>query len=309
MNPTIRALHLYKSYGALTAVRDLSFEVDEAVCYGLLGPNGAGKTTTMKMIYGKARRDEHPGTHIEVFGFDPLTDELSIKALTGVVQQDDNLDGELNVADNLYIYAKYNGIAKAEAKKRIGELLDFMELSEKAGSRIDDLSGGMKRRLVIARGLINDPRLLILDEPTTGLDPQVRHLIWDKLRALKATGVTILLTTHYMDEAFQICDKILIMHKGEKALEGKPAELLDKGIERYVMEIIRPEVLANIGKDLKKDVYRADSTHDITLVYSNDMNALQKLSTKLPDGGYYMRQSNLEDLFLRFTGRKLNEEQ
>jgi lipooligosaccharide transport system ATP-binding protein len=301
-NIAIKAHHIFKSYGDLFAVKDLSFEVEEAVCYGLLGPNGAGKTTMMKMIYGKAKRNKHNATIIDVFGFDPLRDELAIKSLSGVVQQDNSLDSELNVTDNLFIYSKYYGIPRNVALKRIDELLDFMELSEKRKARIDDLSGGMKRRLVIARALINNPKLLILDEPTTGLDPQVRHLIWDRLRELKKNGVTILLTTHYMEEAFQICDKILIMHKGEKVIEGNPSSLLESNIEKFVLEIITNENRKTVESELQDRKYRIDASHGMTFVFSNDMAALQELTTKLPSGGYYMRQSNLEDLFMNRPG-------
>ena len=221
----IKVKNVHKTYKAQSAkafkaVDNVSFDVDEASCFGFLGPNGAGKTTIMKMIYCRLERDLAPKSKINVFGFDPATHPLKIKYASGVVPQDDNLDEELNVFQNLMVYSKFFGTPKKEAKKKIDELLDFMELSEKQSSAIRDLSGGMKRRLVIARALIHNPRLLILDEPTTGLDPQVRHTIWNKLRELKRNGITILLTTHYMDEAFQICDDIIIMDKGKKNITG-----------------------------------------------------------------------------------------
>lgn len=308
-NIIIAVKHLYKSYKSLLAVNDLSFDVQEAICFGLLGPNGAGKTTTMKMLYNKANRDKHSDTSVEVFGHDPLTNELNIKAIAGVVPQDNNLDNELNVSDNLRIYARLYGIHKKVADKRIGELLEFMELSEKKKSKISELSGGMKRRLIMARALISNPRLLILDEPTTGLDPQVRHVIWDKLRKLKKQGVTIMLTTHYMEEAFQICDQIVIMDHGVKVMEGKPAKLLGDNIEEYVLEIIHKKSFNSIKSKVDKKSMRIDTSHEVTLLYSNDMNKLRKLASHLSAGDFFLRQANLEDLFLKITGRNLNESQ
>ncbi len=233
----IRVHNVSKSFGRLRAVDDLSFEVEEGTCFGLLGPNGAGKTTMMKMIYGRSHRDGHDGEVIDVLGFDPAREELAIKFLSGVVPQENNLDDELNVIQNLMIYSKFYGLPGKVAKERIQGLLEFLELSEKIKSPIKELSGGMQRRLVIARALLNNPKLLILDEPTTGLDPQVRHVIWDKLRQLRAQGTTILLTTHYMEEAFQICDTVLIMDKGKKVLEESPRRLLRENIEAYVLEV------------------------------------------------------------------------
>ena len=255
MSIVITAQNIRKSYKDLKAVDGLSFEVEQSSCFGLLGPNGAGKTTMMKMIYGKGQRDVHPDDKLTVFGFDPKHQELQIKAMSGVVSQDDNLDAELSVFNNLMIFSRFYGMNKSDAKSRIEELLDFMELTEKRKSRIEELSGGMKRRLTIARALMNRPKLLILDEPTTGLDPQVRHLIWNKLRELKSMGVTILLTTHYMEEAFQICDKILIMYKGKKMLEGKPVELLETSIEPYVLELMDKSSMPIIEKLIDPNWY------------------------------------------------------
>ena len=210
----INVRNISKSFGKILAVRDLSFSVESGGCFGFLGPNGAGKTTVMKIIYGKCTRDKNPDSRMDIFGYDPATNELAIKYLSGVVQQEDNLDDELNVIQNLMIYSHFYNMPVKDARGRIEYLLDFLELTEKSKSKIKDLSGGMKRRLVIARALLNSPRLLILDEPTTGLDPQVRHLIWDKIRQLQKKDTTVLLTTHYMEEAFQLCDRLLIMHKG-----------------------------------------------------------------------------------------------
>lgn len=304
----IKIIHLNKSYGSVMAVNDLSFDVHRAECFGLLGPNGAGKSTAMKIIYGKALPNPSRETTIDILGYNPLTDPLTIKAFSGIVPQEDNLDSELNVTDNLLIYARFYGIKGAAAGRKIEELLHFMELEDKAKVKIRHLSGGMKRRLTIARALINDPLLLILDEPTTGLDPQVRHLIWNKLRDLKSRGVTVLLSTHYMEEAFQICDRIIIMDEGCKLLGGPPQQLLKDNLEEHVMEIYSPDCLR-----LDNTVWgkwpglRHESFQDTTFVYSNNTQELVQLADSLPLTSYHVRQSNLEDLFLKVTGRGLNE--
>jgi lipooligosaccharide transport system ATP-binding protein len=302
---TIKVKNVSKSFGKVCAVRNLSFEVSANTCFGLLGPNGAGKTTMMKIIYGKCTFDNTNGTAVDIFGYNPAKDELSIKYLSGVVPQDDNLDDELNVYQNLRIYARFYALTTQQADERIGQLLDFMELNEKRTARIRHLSGGMKRRLIIARALLNNPKLLILDEPTTGLDPQVRHLIWDKLRQLKKQGTTILLTTHYMEEAFAICDKILIMDKGSGVMEGTPAELLERNIEKFVLELTGSH---NIS-DVTDGVIRIDRSQETTRVYSNDVDRLKILAAQLEGAHYYLRQTNLEDVFLKATGRDLNERQ
>jgi lipooligosaccharide transport system ATP-binding protein len=294
-----------KSFGRVCAVRDLSFEVEANTCFGLLGPNGAGKTTMMKIIYGKCTYDNTNGTVIDVFGYNPAKDELSIKYLSGVVPQDDNLDDELNVEQNLRIYARFYALSTQQADERIGQLLDFMELTEKRTARIRQLSGGMKRRLIIARALLNNPKLLILDEPTTGLDPQVRHLIWGKLRQLKSEGTTILLTTHYMEEAFALCDKILIMDKGSGVMEGTPAELLERNIEKFVLELTGSH---NIS-DIADSSVRIDRSRETTRIFSDDVDRLKNLAAQLEGAHYYLRQTNLEDVFLKATGRELNERQ
>jgi lipooligosaccharide transport system ATP-binding protein len=263
----------------------------------------------MKILYGRATRDDGPATHINVFGFDPRDDELSIKSLSGVVPQEDNLDDELNVVQNLMIYAKFYGIGRKVARDRIASLLDFMELGERKKARIRELSGGMKRRLVIARALLNEPKLLILDEPTTGLDPQVRHLIWDKLRRLKKEGTTILLTTHYMEEAFQICDRILIMHKGSRVMEGSPQQLLEENIEKYVLELLEPEKLAAISNNVAMTGVRVDESQAVKRLYSDSADDLKGLANALGGGQYYLRQANLEDVFLKATGRGLDDKQ
>jgi lipooligosaccharide transport system ATP-binding protein len=293
------------------AVNDVSFNVEEASCFGFLGPNGAGKTTMMKMIYCRIERDINTDSDskIDIFGIDPARDPLKIKFELGVVPQEDNLDEELNVFQNLMIYSKFFGLPKKEAKMRIDELLEFMELSEKRKSSIRALSGGMKRRLVIARALLHNPRLLILDEPTTGLDPQVRHTIWEKLQELKENGTTILLTTHYMDEAFQICDNIIIMDKGKKILEGSPKILLKENLEKYVLELKKSKK-NNLAKlNINEKTIRIDNTHSLPCLFSNDFNELRKITEILNDEEHYLRQTNLEDLFMKLTGRSLNEHQ
>jgi len=305
----IRVHKISKSFGKLCAVNDLSFEVEEGTCFGLLGPNGAGKTTMMKMIYGRSSRDDHDGGVIDVLGYDPARDELAIKYLSGVVPQENNLDDELNVIQNLMIYSKFYGLPGKVARERIEVLLEFLELSEKIESPIKELSGGMQRRLVIARALLNNPKLLILDEPTTGLDPQVRHLIWDKLRQLRAQGTTILLTTHYMEEAFQICDTVLIMDKGRKILEDSPHRLLRENIEAYVLEVPVANGMQSLGEsDLPQGV-RPDRTDTTLRLYAQDIDRLKAVADRLAGGQYYLRQTTLEDVFLKATGRALNEKQ
>lgn len=299
--------HLFKSYGEVKAVRDVNFSVGTATCSAFLGPNGAGKTTVMKILYGKADRDERDDTSIEVFGFDPKRDALSIKALSGVVPQEDSLDVELDVEQNLKIFAHFYGLRGKTASRKIGELLEFMELRDRRRARVRELSGGMKRRLVICRALLNDPRLLILDEPTTGLDPQVRQLIWDKVRSLKRQGVTILLTTHYMDEAFQLADEILIMDRGRKILEGTPDALLSREIESHVLELLEITRRSEVEKFAGTAPIRMDASADRVLYYSNEISVLKRMSEPLHAREYRLRDTNLEDLFLKSTGRSLNE--
>ncbi|MCI4624889.1 MAG: ABC transporter ATP-binding protein [Candidatus Magnetoovum sp. WYHC-5] len=293
---------------ALKAVKGISFIVRGSTCFGLLGPNGAGKTSLMKMIYGASIRDNVPNSSISVFGFDPVKDELQIKYLCGVVPQTDNLDQELTVKENLLIYAKLYGINKTIANKTITDLLDFMELTDKANANIKELSGGMKRRLVISRALINKPKLLILDEPTTGLDPQVRHMLWNKLRQLKKEGITILITTHYMDEAFQLCDELIIMDQGKKVIEGTTTDLIKNNIEAYVLEIREKNNVTQlkINPDSLKDIRKEIFLNNIYL-YSDNYKTLKNITDNLDSINYHLRHSNLEDIFLKTTGRYLNE--
>ncbi len=301
--------NISKTFRNTRAVCNLHFEVEQGCCFGFLGPNGAGKTTMMKMLYGVAARDRDCRGAIDVFGYDPAQDELAIKHLSGVVPQENNLDEELNVLQNLMVYSKFYALPTVVARQRIDSLLGFLELSEKTKARIKELSGGMKRRLVIARALLNNPRLLILDEPTTGLDPQVRHVIWEKLRQLQKEGTTILLTTHYMEEAFQICDTILIMDKGENVMQGSPLELLEDNIERYVLEISDARTQQVLAGYRLPEAVRADFSEGVSRFYCDDIDRLKDVANRLQGNHYYLRQANLEDVFLKTTGRGLNAQQ
>jgi lipooligosaccharide transport system ATP-binding protein len=301
--------NVHKSYRDVKAVDGITFEVAPSTCFGLLGRNGAGKSTIMRLLYRKAERDASPRGTIQVFGFDPERDELAIKCRAGVVPQDDNLDEELNVTQNLRVFARLYGISAKKAEARIAELLDFMELREKAHAGIRELSGGMKRRLVIVRALLNDPRLLILDEPTTGLDPQVRHAIWDKLRQLKRNGLTIMLTTHYMDEAFQLCDDILIIENGKAVLRGNPKALLAGHIEPYVLELTDAKLAPQLMERLSAGMARVEHSDESLRVYATDYDALKTVADGLPPGDHHLRPSTLEDVFLKATGRSLDARQ
>jgi len=305
-DPVIKATAITKRYGTLTAVDGLSFEVQPGTCLGLLGPNGAGKTTMMKIIYGKGKRS---GGDLQVFGYDPGRHALAVKACTGVVPQEDSLDAELDVRSNMRLYARFYGINRQVADKRIEELLSFLELGDKNTARIRELSGGMKRRLVIARALLGNPRLLILDEPTTGLDPQVRHLIWDRLRKLRSSGTTILLTTHYMDEAYQLCDSLIIMDHGKAVLEGNPRELVEKGIERYALQVFDQETGPDLRTRATDRAIRFEEAGGMLYAYADRLGDLEDLAGILTARDYVLRQTNLEDLFLRATGKGLNDAQ
>lgn len=305
----IRVEHLYKTYGETRAVQDLSFEVRAKRCHAFLGPNGAGKTTAMKILYAKAKPDVHPETRINVLGYDPRREELEIKTLSGVVPQEDNLDEELNVQQNLQVFSRFYNLSQSVAAERIDYLLAFMELSEKRKAQVKELSGGMKRRLIIARALLNDPSLLIMDEPTTGLDPQVRQLIWDKLRELMSTGVTILLSTHYMEEAFQIADDLILMDKGKKILEGSPRALLENEVEGHVLELNNLDYTDRFEAAAADLTYRKEVSSRRAIYYASDGAGLERAADSVPREMLIMRRSNLEDLFLRATGRHLNEQQ
>ncbi len=299
--------NLYKTFGSFKAVDGMNFDVEEGKCYGLLGPNGAGKTTSMFCLYGLVQPDKHKDTEISVMGYDPRRDEIAIKTLTGIVPQENNLDRELNVKENLQIYARLHSIPSNIALQRIEEQLEFMELTEKANVPVQALSGGMQRRLAFARALLNKPRLLILDEPTTGLDPQVRQNLWAKLRNLMKEGVTILLTTHYMEEAYRLADHIYIVNNGKNVIDGNPQYLVQKNIEGFVLELKDPELLKEL-KDIPDSV-RIENADEGGYLYSDDVGTLQKLAEHITTERHsvIIRQSNLEDLFLKTTGRGLNE--
>ncbi len=305
--PVIRAVGLTKRYGDLVAVDGISFEVAPGESFGLLGPNGAGKSTTMRMLGSVSERTEG---ELEILGFDPDRHGPEIRAQLGVVPQLDNLDTELSARENLIVYGRYFGLPRAEVRRRADELLAFAQLEDKAKSRIDDLSGGMKRRLTIARALINDPRVLLLDEPTTGLDPQARHILWDRLFRLKEQGTTLVLTTHYMDEAEQLCDRLIVVDQGRIMAEGSPAALIREHSTREVLEVRfgsqrNPEVAASIA-DLGE---RVEALPDRVLVYAQDGEHVlaEVLRRGFEPVTSLVRRSSLEDVFLRLTGRSLIE--
>ena len=301
----IRARGLRKSFGDFEAVRGIDLDVRPGEAFGFLGPNGAGKSSTMRMI---AAVSPPSGGELSILGQDPATHGPQIRARLGVCPQEDTLDTELNVRDNLMVYGRYFGIPKAEVAERVDELLRFVQLTEKAKAKVDDLSGGMKRRLTIARSLVNRPDLLLLDEPTTGLDPQARHLLWDKLFRLKQEGVTLVLTTHYMDEAEQLCDRLVVMDKGLIVAEGSPLALIRQHSTREVAELRfgvgRHEALAEQVSDLAQ---RVEVLPDRLLLYTEDgEETLAKVHERgLRPAAVLVRRSTLEDVFLRLTGRML----
>jgi lipooligosaccharide transport system ATP-binding protein len=305
----ILARGLRKSFGDFEAVKGIDVEVGRGEAFGFLGPNGAGKSSTMRMI---AAVSPVTGGELRILGMDPATQGPAIRSRIGVCPQEDTLDVELTVRDNLYIYGRYFGIPKAEVHERTDELLEFVQLTEKAGARVEDLSGGMKRRLTIARSLINRPDLLLLDEPTTGLDPQARHVLWDKLFRLKQAGVTLVITTHYMDEAEQLCDRLVVMDKGLIVAEGSPLALIREHSTREVAELrfgVAPEgqshdALAEKVADLGD---RVEVLPDRLLVYTDDgEEVVAKVHQRgLQPAATLVRRSTLEDVFLRLTGRTL----
>jgi lipooligosaccharide transport system ATP-binding protein len=296
--PVIVARGLTRKFGRLEAVAGVSFEIRPNECVGFLGPNGAGKTTLMRMIYSSV---EKTSGELTVFGLTPMRDRKLINARLGIVFQDNNLDEDLDAAECLLIHALYCGLDLATGRRRTAELLDWLALPEKAHSRIRALSGGMVRRLMVGRALLNGPELLILDEPTTGLDPQVRHLIWAMLRELRRQGITILLTTHYMDEARQLSDRIMIMDHGRIIISGGPQELIEQHLERYVLQVSQLEPLPTLDGEV-----RHERVGDTDYFYSNSEPRLQELYRQFPHNAV-LRHANLEDVFLKFTGRGLHE--
>jgi len=294
---------LHKSYGQLTAVDGISFTVNKGECFGLLGPNGAGKTTTIRMLYGYTPRDSG---QMKLFGLDIDQDLREIKRRIGICQQEDSLDPDLTVRDNLVGYARYFAVPRAEAGSRADELLRFFALQGRAGDRISTLSGGLKRRLMLARALVNNPDLLILDEPTTGLDPQSRQLLWDKLAELKRQGLTILLTTHYMEEASRLCDRLVIVDHGRILIEGRPATLVREKVGHSVLEISDPD--PEVREFLKTEACNVEDLCSRLLVYlDNGEELFRKLTNKVRAEGCTLRPATLEDLFLKLTGRDLRE--
>ena len=299
------AQDLTKRFGGFVAVDGVTFAIARGESFGFLGPNGAGKTSTMRMI--SCMSPASAGT-LRVLGLDPATDGPRIRARIGLVPQEDTLDLELTVLDNLMVYGRYFDLPRAEIRRRAGRLLEFAQLSERAGDRVESLSGGMKRRLTIARSLISDPELLILDEPTTGLDPQARHLLWDRLYRLKQEGVTQVITTHYMDEAEQLCDRLVVMDHGRFAAEGSPRQLIEQHSTREVVELRfhsgEHEVHAADLADLAE---RIEVLPDRLLLYTADGDgALSEVHRRgLTPESALVRRSTLEDVFLRLTGRTL----
>ncbi|HZD58925.1 MAG TPA: ABC transporter ATP-binding protein [Anaerolineae bacterium] len=303
----VLAEDLTKRYGSLTAVNGIRFGVRRGEIFGFLGPNGAGKTTTIQMIYGMS-----PPTagELTVLGLDVRKSIRAIKRRIGVVPQETNLDTELSVLENLEVYANYFGIPRRTARERATELLDFIHLAVRANTMVDALSGGMKRRLLLARALINNPELLILDEPTTGLDPQARHLIWDKLRDLKEQGVTLILTTHYMDEASQLSDRIVIMDEGNIITEGPPAKLIEENVSREALEIRVAPDLTQKALDILAPESEAYEAQDESLVFfAPSADKLLRIAEQagLETEYVLLRRSTLEDVFLKLTGRRLRE--
>ena len=303
--PLVLARRLKKQFAAFTAVDGVDFEVRPGEAFGFLGPNGAGKTSTLRMI---ACASPVSAGELRIFGLDPRTSASAIKARLGVVPQAENLDAELTVRENLLMYARYFDIPLAVARERTDELLDFVQLTERSGSQVEPISGGMKRRLTIARALVNAPELILLDEPTTGLDPQARHLIWDRLYQLKRAGATLLLTTHYMDEAEQLCDRLVVMDKGHIVAEGSPRELIGRHVTREVLELrLAPEVRASLDGRLASVAARLEDLPDRVQLYADDgEQALEQVHAMgIPVERALVRRATLEDVFLRLTGRTL----
>ena len=304
----ISARGLRKAFGDLEAVKGIDVEVLKGEAFGFLGPNGAGKSSTMRMI---ATVSPVSGGELRILGMDPATEGPAIRARLGVCPQEDTLDNELNVFDNLYVYGRYFGIDKATVRERAEELLEFVQLTDKRQAKVEDLSGGMKRRLTIARSLVNSPDLLLLDEPTTGLDPQARHVLWDQLFRLKQAGVTLVITTHYMDEAEQLCDRLVVMDKGVIAAEGSPRQLIEEHSTREVAELrfgiaddgnVHEQIAGKV-----EDLGRLEVLPDRILVYSADG---EEVIAKVHERGLepiavLVRRSTLEDVFLKLTGRTL----
>ncbi|HEX5587595.1 MAG TPA: ABC transporter ATP-binding protein [Acidimicrobiia bacterium] len=305
----IEGRKLTKRFGDFVAVNGVDFRVEPGEAFGFLGPNGAGKTSTMRMI-GCVSPVSHGG--LEVFGLDATTHGPAIRGRLGSVPQEDSLDTELTVYDNLLIYGRYFDLPRAEIKRRADELLEFMHLTDRRNDRVDPLSGGMKRRLTIARALVNQPEMLLLDEPTTGLDPQARHLLWERFYQLKRQGVTMVLTTHYMDEAEQLCDRLVIMDGGKIVAEGSPRELIARHSTREVVELRFPHGEARDAAvpKLSDSAARVEALPDRVLVYADHGDEVSAMidGHGIEVESMYPRRSTLEDVFLILTGRSLLED-
>jgi lipooligosaccharide transport system ATP-binding protein len=303
--PLISARALTKRFGDFTAVDGIDFDVAPGESFGFLGPNGAGKSSTMRMI---ACVSPPSGGTLRVLGADPLTDGPAIRRRIGVVPQEDNLDVELTVRQNLLVYGRYFDLSRRELEPRIAALLDFAQLTERGDNEVDSLSGGMKRRLTIARSLVNEPDILLLDEPTTGLDPQARHVLWDRLYRLKADGVTLVITTHYMDEAEQLCDRLVVMDGGRIAAEGSPRALIEAHASREVLELRFVDGVTDKAVDTVRDLGgRVEVLPDRVLVYTDDGDAAADAVARSPlvVASALVRRASLEDVFLTLTGRRL----
>ncbi|MFE6612314.1 ABC transporter ATP-binding protein [Amycolatopsis sp. NPDC057786] len=301
----VQAKALVKRFGDFEAVRGIDVEVRPGEAFGFLGPNGAGKSSTMRMIASVSPRTDGD---LRVLGMDPDVEGPKIRARLGVVPQQDNLDTELTVRQNLQIYGRYFGLSRSHVRSKAEELMEFAQLTDRANAEVDSLSGGMKRRLTIARSLVNDPELLLLDEPTTGLDPQARHLLWDRLFRLKAGGTTLIITTHYMDEAEQLCDRLVVMDNGRIAAEGSPADLISRYSTREVVELRFPNgEQESAAKRIEGLAERVEVLPDRVLLYTMTGEATleQAHARGLRPLSSLVRRSSLEDVFLRLTGRTL----
>ncbi len=303
--PLLQVHHLSKRYGDATIVDDLGFEIAPGECLGVIGPNGAGKTTTIRMCLGLTAPD---GGSIEAMGLAMPRDARAIKAQLGVVSQFDTLDPDFSCAENLVVYGRYFGLSKKQVMARVPELLAFAALSHKADARPGELSGGMRRRLSLARALVNDPRLLLLDEPTTGLDPQARHLMWERLQLLLQQGKSILLTTHFMDEAERLCSRLLVLDHGRKIAEGRPRELIAEHLEPDVVEVYGAGALQLAESPLKQFAARVEVSGETVFFYTQDARRLLDALGAHQGLRTFHRPANLEDLFLKLTGRQIRED-
>ena len=303
--PLIEVSHLRKRYGESVVVDDVSFFIAPGECLGVIGPNGAGKTTTIRMCLGLTAPDNGS---VEVMGLHMPRDALAIKAQLGVVSQFDTLDPDFTCAENLLVYGRYFGMKDAAIRARIPQLLEFASLTSKASAKPGELSGGMKRRLSLARALVNDPRLLLLDEPTTGLDPQARHLMWERLQLLLQQGKSILLTTHFMDEAERLCTRLLVLDHGRKIAEGKPRDLIARHLEPDVVEVYGNGALALVDSPLRNMAARVEVSGETVFFYTSDAASLLSALGAHTQLRTLHRPANLEDLFLKLTGRQIRED-